>query len=291
MSIKYPGLVGESESSRERPHYQQVACAFDLAAESYDQLYQQNPVMAWMQSESLDLLRTVLAPGSHLLEIGCGTGAEALALARLGHRVLATDISTAMIDAAQAKAQTLGVGGVTWRVLAAGELVSLVPEFGAGCFDGAYSSFGALNCEPRLEEVAAVLGTLLHPGAVWVASVMGRWCAWEMVWGLVHLSPRQAFRRLARGWTPAGLASPLGRLSVPVRYYTPRDFSRAWAPYFRLCRVRGLPVLLPPPHLAGSLDRRPSLLARLEGLDRRCRDRWPFAHLGDHFVTVMERTG
>jgi SAM-dependent methyltransferase len=196
-----------------------------------------------------------------------------------------------MIETARTKAQTLGPGEVTWRVLAAGHLADLVGDYGRASFDGAYASFGALNCEPELAPVFDALAHLLRPGAALVCSVMNRWCAWEIGWELLHLHPRRAFRRLGKGWLTAGLASPGGSLPVPVLYYTPRGLERAFAPQFRTQAVFGLPVLLPPPYLAHLLDRHPALFSRLQRIEGFLHDRFPFRALGDHFLLVAIRTG
>jgi ubiquinone/menaquinone biosynthesis C-methylase UbiE len=272
-------------------YYTEISQAFDGAARNYDALYQANPVMAWMRNESLDALLTAFAPGSRLLEIGCGTGDEAIALSRAGYRVVATDISAGMIEAARTKAQKLGPGEVTWQVLAAGRLADLLGDYGPASFDGAYASFGALNCEPELAPVFDALARLLRPGAALVCSVMNRWCAWEIGWELLHLHPRRAFRRLGKGWLMAGLASPDGSLPVPVLYYTPHGLERVFAPQFRMQAAFGLPVLLPPPYLAHLLDRHPALFSRLQRIERLLRDRSPFHALGDHFLLVAIRTG
>jgi ubiquinone/menaquinone biosynthesis C-methylase UbiE len=272
-----------------QPYYQQVAQAFDQAAQNYDDLYQENQVMAWMRLESLAALQAAFPSGSRLLEIGCGTGEEALALARLNHSIVATDISPVMIETCRRKATVQGVPDIEWRVVPAGQADTLLSEYGPAAFDGAYASFGALNCEPQLEPVAATLAGLLRPEARLVCSVMGRWCAWEIAWGLFHLRPREAFRRLGQDWIGAGLASPGGTLSIPVRYYTPGAFSRAFKPQFQVRTARGLPVFLPPPYLDHLLERHPALFARLAKIERRLRDRFPFFLLGDHFLLVMER--
>lgn len=272
-----------------QPYYHQVAEAFDQAAQNYDELYQGNQVMAWMRQESLAVLQETFPPGSHLLEIGCGTGEEALALAGQGYSIVATDISPAMIELCRRKAAAKGSPGIAWRVVPAGQMEGLLAEHGPATFDGAYASFGGLNCEPDLAPVATTVARLLRPGARLVCSIMGRWCAWEIAWGLLHLRPREAFRRLGQNWIGAGLASPGGTLSVPVRYYTPRSFARAFEPHFRVGATRGLPVLLPPPYLDHILERHPGLLPRLARAERRVRDRFPFHSLGDHFLLIMER--
>lgn len=272
-------------------HYGQVADAFDQASETYDELYEHNPIMTWMRSRSLATLQTTFAPGSHLLEIGCGTGEEALALSQLGYRVVATDVSPAMIELARTKAQNLGVENVTWRALPAGQLAELMRDYGHGAFDGAFSSFGALNCEPQLESVAAALFHLLRSEAHLICSVMNRWCAWEILWALLHVQPRTAFRRLKRGWVPAGLACADGRLSVPTCFYGPRAFVRRMAPQFKLQAVRALPVFLPPPYLDHLPKQHPTLWSRLGTLEHRMGNRFPFHSLGDHFLVTMVRVG
>jgi ubiquinone/menaquinone biosynthesis C-methylase UbiE len=274
-----------------QPYYGQVAQAFDQAAQNYDDLYKSNQVMAWMRQESLAALQAAFPAGSHLLEIGCGTGEEALALASQGYSIVATDISPAMIETCRRKATDEGEAGVEWRVVPAGKMEALIDEYSPAAFDGAYASFGGLNCEPHLEPVADTLGRLLRPGGRLVCSIMGRWCAWEIAWGLLHLHPRDAFRRLRRGWIGAGLASPGGTLSVPVRYYTPRSFARAFEPQFRVSAVRGLPVFLPPPYLDQLVERRPALFSQMVRVERALGDRFPFFLLGDHFLLVMERVG
>ena len=270
-------------------YYAQICQAFDLAAPTYDALYRRNQVMAWMRAESLGALQALFPPGSYLLEIGCGTGDEALTLSRMGYRIVATDISPAMIQAARAKAQAHGVDSASWRVLPAGNLAELAYDYDAGAFDGAYASFGALNCEPHMDQLVAALAHLLRPGAKLVCSVMNRYCGWEIAWGLIHLRPGQAFRRIKKGWVSAGLAAPKGHLFVPTRYYCPRRFARLFAPHFGEHRVWGLPVFLPPPYLDGLFEQHRSLFGRLESLERRLRAWFPFYALGDHFLIVMTR--
>lgn len=280
-----------ADHNSQNGYYTGVSQAFDQAALNYDDLYQANPIMAWMRNESLAALQATFAPGSQLLEIGCGTGDEAIALSRAGYRIVATDISPGMIEAARAKAQTSSSAPVSWRVMPAGQLANLLGDYGPASFDGAYASFGALNCEPDLAPVMDALARLLRPGAALVCSVMNRCCAWEIGWELLHLHPRWAFRRLGKGWLTAGLAAPGGSLPVPVLYYTPRGLMRLLAPQFRMRAVFGLPVLLPPPYLAHLLDRHPAPFSRLQRIERFLRGRFPFHTLGDHFLLVATRTG
>ncbi len=266
--------------------YRQVAAAFDRAAASYSADYAANPIMAWLYDDTYALLDRLIPPRGRVLEIGCGTGEMALRLATSGRTVVATDISPGMIAAARAAAADHPAGGrVTWHAVPGGEIAGVA----AGPFDAAYSNFGPLNCEPQLGQVARSLAELLPPAAPFVCSVMGRICAWEIAWGLLRLRPREALRRLPRGWLQARMSAGPGEApsTMPVRYYTPGEFARAWAPYFRPDVTLGYPVIIPPPYLAG---RFPRAAQRLAGLERRVRG-WPgFRSLGDHFLMILRRT-
>jgi hypothetical protein len=174
---------------------------------------------------------------------------------------------------------------VTWRVAAAGELARVV----SGPLDGAYSNFGPLNCEPELDALAATLARLLPPGAALLCSVMNRWCAWELALGFARLRPREATRRLGKGWRLARMSAAAGEPAseIAVRYYSPREFARRFEPHFRLETCLGYPVVIPPPYTAARWPNAASRLGRVERLVRR----WPgFRSLGDHFLVVLRRT-
>jgi SAM-dependent methyltransferase len=302
-------------------YYGEVAAAFDRAAPAYSADYGPNPIMAWLEEETYALLAQLFPAGSRLLEIGCGDGALALRLAEAGRFVAASDISPAMIAAAEARATSSPAAArLRWLVAPAGEVAErletplppapspdrlragsarregadspplLAGERRAGGerFDGAYSNFGPLNCEPDLARVAAGLARLIRPGGALLCSVMNRWCAWEIAWGLLAGHPRQGLRRLRRGWVAARMSAGVGEpaSTVSVRYYTPGEFARPFRPAFRIERVLGFPVLIPPPYMA---HRWPGAAARLAGAER-CLRLWPLLRaLGDHFLIVLRR--
>ena len=265
--------------------YGDLARAFDAVAPTYDRLYgpEGNAVMAWMRRESLAMLLDTFPTGSRLLELGCGTGVEAIELARAGRSVVATDVSPGMVAQVQAKAAAAGLERVVTAVVKpsaqVGDLASLGP------FDGAYASFGVLNAEPDLVGVVEALAELLPRGAAFVTSVMSHVCLWELAWYGLHLQPRQALRR----WRRWGLA-PVGEgQSVPTQFYRPMTLAARFRPAFHVERKFALPLVLPPPYLDALFRRRRSLFGKLEALERRVRGWFPLYALGDHFVMVLRR--
>lgn len=266
--------------------------AFDAVAPHYDSVYGlgSNTMMSWMRGQSLNLLEATFPPGSRLLEIGCGTGEEAVALAQARRHVLATDISPRMAALTAERSRDAGLADrVTALCLPAGGVAALrITEH----FDGAYASFGGLNCEPQLGPLCGALSRLLKPGGAFVCSVMARWCPFEIAWFCLHGQPSTAFRRLHRGWQPAPVAGAKGAdVTVATRYLALSDVKRAFRDGFQIEMTMALPLLLPPPYLDELYRKRRSLFDKLEPWERRLRTRWPFRRWGDHIALVLRATG
>ena len=270
--------------------YAEIVRTFDTVAPAYDDLYgpSTNELMAWLRRESITVLLDMFPKDAHLLEIGCGTGDDAIRLARAGRTILATDISSAMTSITQDKAQSANLDDhIDVMTLAAGELATLPMD---RLFDGAYSNFGPLNCEPDLNKFASTLSQLLRAGSTFICSVMAPICPIEIVWFALHLQPGKALRRLKRGWHPAGIIGPGGtRSTVPTRYLSLRALREAFAPDFALEYAMSLPLVLPPPYLNDVYIKNRQLWNALEPLERRLRDRWPLNRVGDHLLVVMRR--
>jgi SAM-dependent methyltransferase len=265
-----------------------VAAAFTRSAATYDAGWGGNAVGQWMREESLETLCRRFAAGQRVLEIGCGTGEEAVALAQRGVRVLATDVAPGMLDRAAARARAAEVEDLaSVRRLAAADVGSLVREYGTGAFDGAYSSFGALNCEPDLPAVARGLAALVRPGGYFICSVMNRFYPWEIAWFLACRGGRGATRRW-RGWIEAPV-SPEVSDRVPCRYYRPGEFARFFGSAFAVRECRALPLLLPPPYAAARWSGLGPVWRRVARWERRLARSFPCNRWGDHFLMSLQR--
>ena len=124
--------MSRSGTSQE-PWRDELTLGFDKAAALYDDETIPNASMAYMRRVSLDVLLETFSPGDKLLEIGCGSGGEAIALARRGMYIEATDLSAEMVRITSGKAQMEGVSGrVSARQLSARDLETLVGKHHAG---------------------------------------------------------------------------------------------------------------------------------------------------------------
>jgi len=110
----------------------------------------------------VDLLHsdTAYPAGSTVLEVGCGTGAQTVTLARNspGARITSVDVSAASLEEAKARAEAAGLTNVEFRQ---GDLFAL--PFGPEAFDHVFVCFVLEHLSRPLEALIALRG-LLRPG-------------------------------------------------------------------------------------------------------------------------------
>ncbi len=266
-------------------YHAQVEALFEAISPDYDAMVEGNPFDRYLREVSLHTLRTIFRSGDRVLEIGCGTGLETIPLAEKGVEIVAMDISGRMLERLRQKAAISGVGKrVLPRRLRADQLQEILREFGPGYFDGAFSNFGAMNCEPGWRKLPPILGRLLRPKGTLLLGVWNRICLVELLLFGLALKPRRALARL-RSPVPVGLS----RFAIPVFPLAPQELVRQFSPYFRPERLMGLPVFVPPYDLGRRLPAPDLLMPLLTSVDRILRDHYPFNQLGDHFLLTMRR--
>jgi SAM-dependent methyltransferase len=257
--------------------------AFDSVANDYDGPRGNNELIQEMRREMWRWLDATFGPGSRLLDLGCGTGLDAVRLAGQGHTVMATDWSLGMVGRTRDRALEAGLSDrVQTLAVGAHELARIE---GGALFDGAYSNLGPLNCVPDLTAVAQECARLVRPGGALVFTVIGRVCPWE----IAHYAVRAHWRRLAVRFATGMVPVRMNKRVVWTRYHTPRGLYRSFARDFTLQHHRGVCVLAPPPYLTAVKERHPRLYERLWSLERRVAG-WPVVRaMGDHFLIVMRR--
>ncbi|HEY8229723.1 MAG TPA: class I SAM-dependent methyltransferase [Rhodanobacteraceae bacterium] len=253
--------------------------AFDSVAVDYDGPRGNNLLIQRMRGALWNAVRDEFPPKSRLLDLGCGTGIDAVEFARRGHHVTATDWSPRMVERTRSLAAHAELlSRIDARHVGIHQLDQIEGEF-----DGIYSNLGPLNCVPDLQAAAAECARLLRPGGKLVCSVIGRICPWEIGYYMLHGRFRRAWVRAARGATPVGM----NRHTIWTRYYLPREFYRAFAQHFSLCGYRALGLFMPPPYLVDYYRRHHRWCDGLGHLDEHLGHLPLLRGMGDHFLIVM----
>ena len=106
---------------------------------------------------ALDLARRCVSPGARVLDVAAGNGNFAIAAARIGGTVTATDFSPRMVELGRARSEHMPIA---WLEADAESL-----PFPDGDFDVVASVFGAIFA-PRPELVASEMFRVVRPGGI-----------------------------------------------------------------------------------------------------------------------------
>lgn len=121
-----------------------------------------------MRESGEALVSTVgITDGLKVLDLGCGDGTTAVPAARLGADVLGVDIASNLVEAGNARAQSLGLSNCRFQEGDASDLNELEDD----SFDLVVSIFGAMFA-PRPFDVAKEMVRVTRPGG---RIVMGNW--------------------------------------------------------------------------------------------------------------------
>lgn len=198
--------------------YEALAAAYDLSGQSRFSLKMVRYVLDWLATRRIKPIRVV--------DLACGTGAAAVALARRRFAVVGIDGSACMLDRARCRAERWGVE-VEWQQA---DLATLPERVGSGSgspFDLAlclYDSLNHLTDPSDFRRALAGVRNLLGAG--------GHLCfdlatphAYQSVWGdsrEAHVGPSHA-----RFWRSSYDAES-GLATLETTYFVPGD-AGAWS--------------------------------------------------------------
>jgi ubiquinone/menaquinone biosynthesis C-methylase UbiE len=259
-----------------------AGAAFDRMAAQYDELFTFSLVGRTQRDVVWKHAAATFPPGSRVLELNCGTGEDAMFLARRGVSVTACDASSRMIKRARIRtSQGAPDASIDFRVLPTERLHELTTQ---PLFDGVFSNFSGLNCVADLSMVFDQLAMLLRPGAELLLCLSTRFCVWE----ILHYAVKGNFRKAVRRCRGRSLAS-FDELSFLVYYPTIRSLRNAFGQAFRLRSVTGIGITVPPSYMESWMSKHPRMIAVLKRVDAVVCS-WPlFRGAGDHMLLYVER--
>ncbi len=253
-----------------------ISEAFSRTAEKYDAFAVDHPNQTRMRNKVYSHFTRLVRPGSHVLELNCGTGTDAVELARRGYHVHATDIALGMLDRARAKVSEWGLQD---RITVEERSFLNLRDVPGAPFDAVFSDLGGLNCIADLSPVIRQLPAVLKPNGIVTWVLMSHVCLWEMA-EIFRGHTRLAFRRFSRG----AVRSHLEGLFFDVFYFSPKQTVRWFGDQFDLLALEGLSVLTPTAESKNFARMFPRLYGALSWLDDRLAPHWPWNGWGDFYI-------
>jgi SAM-dependent methyltransferase len=287
---------------RQRTGHALTSAPFDAAARGYDAAFSDRLLGRLLRGLLHESLERWLPRQGQLVELGCGTGVDALWMAQRGAHVLATDVSEVMLAQTRDRAAAAGVAlslaqlslaaphDAVWADPAGAPTWPKRDESGldaalTGSVDGVWSSFGPLNCVDDRRPLGDALRRWLRPGAHAVLVPMAPLCPWDWLWYGAQLRPRAALRRLQQ----RPVAQLPGGGELALSYPSLRRLDEELGAGLRRVETRALGALLPISEAAGLVDRAPRLFTALAAIEREVGHLRALTWLTDHVVVVYER--
>jgi ubiquinone/menaquinone biosynthesis C-methylase UbiE len=258
--------------------------AFNKAATDYDVSFTNTAVGTMQRNRVWKYLENLLKNRkAEVLEINCGTGEDALWLAKRCYSVTATDVAGSMITVAETKRIIAGINNVNFKTL---DFFQLNKNLSPQQYDFIFSDFGGLNCvnEPELVHLSKDFAKLLYPGGKLVMVVMGKYCLWETLYFLFKFKIGKALRR----WDNKGVHTKIEEEEFETWFYSVRALKKIFNPHFKLLEARPIALAVPPSYLQNYFDKKPKWLQRLNRWDNLLTRFMLLSNFSDHLVLTFE---
>ncbi len=258
---------------------------FDIASKTYDHDFTYTKTGRLQR----DMVWKYLNPNVQsskplkILELNCGTGEDAIHMAKSGNSVLATDISPEMVSrtrekSIQHKLETL----VSSRTI---DMRMISEDIGEERFDIIFSNFGGLNCISQIEiqRFKQSIKRLLKPNGRVILVIMPKLCLWESFYFLTKLKVKDAFRRKKES-----VNANVSGVFVKTWYYSPNDIKKIFAPEFKSVKVKPIGFFGPPSYLESFFVKKKLLFRVFEQLEKGLsRFSWQ-SKMADHFYIELQ---
>jgi len=256
--------------------------AFNSYAAEYDNHFTRSPIGILQRKRVFRFLLPLLDPKKNVLEINCGTGEDALSMAPLVNSVLATDISTGMIEAANLKKEKSKLSNVTFKAADIRE----IPEHLRSPFDLLFSDFGGLNClsPEELKQFSQSISSFISPGGKLVLVIMGKKCIWENFFFL-----KQKDKRYKRRNTTKGIETKINDSTFLTYYYAPSEISTLFSGNFSTSLIKPIGLFIPPSYLNPYFANKKWALGLLNFFEKLSGGFSFTANYADHYLIILEK--
>lgn len=250
---------------------------FDRAAANYDHTFTHTEIGQMQRALVYGELSNHLNGIQTVLEINCGTGEDAIWLAKQNFNVTATDISSKMIAIAKSKANLN---------FAIADINSVTNTFAGEQFDLLFSNFGGLNClsEPELKNFFGNVHSILSEKGKMALVIMPKNTLWEQLFFLA----KAQFSKMSRR-KKAGVIANVDGENVTTFYYNPKDIVTLANTNFEIAAVKPIGFFVPPSYLNDFFTNKKGLLRFLNRLEQGVKHWSWLSKYADHYLIILQK--
>ena len=262
---------------------QHAANAFTQQSKTFDNLYQDNTIIQYKRQRVWQHIQPLLKPNSYILELNSGTGEDAIWLAKQGHFVHATDLSSGMLEVLKQKVVLAGQQErVTSQMVSFTQLGMLAP---CKPYDMVFSNFAGLNCTGDLDKVLQSLSGLVKSGGYVTLVLLPRFCLWEFLL-LFKGKFKTACRRLI---SRNGATAHIDGHYFKCWYYNPSFIIKQLKKDFDLRYLEGLCTIVPPSYIDHFAEKHPVVYQFLKNKEGILKNKWPWKYIGDYYIISFKK--
>lgn len=255
---------------------------FDVSAKNYDTVFTFSEIGKAQRNRVYHFLKkNILEKNNlHILEINCGTGADANSFSKMKHTVLATDISSEMIKVAKQKSTS---PTIEFKQL---DIRNITSTTFLDKFDFIFSNFGGLNClSPKeLRDFLFISDSLLKPNGKMALVLMPKNCLWDRFYFLV----KGEFKKIARRNTNQPILANLEGVQIPTWYYNPKEIISNASEKFKIVSLNPIGIIIPPSYLEPFFKNKKIVLKFLEWKEKWLSNKF-WAKYADHYLIVFHK--
>lgn len=255
---------------------------FDKHAKNYDATFTYSAIGKAQRDRVYHFLNKCIQNNNKLniLEINCGTGEDARYLSEKNHRVLATDISSEMIQVAKEKYRN---SNLKFQVI---DITNISSDTFSEKFDLILSNFGGLNClsKTELESFLKKSESLLNKNGLLALVLMPKNCLWERF----YFSLKGDFKKARRRNTTEKVLANVEEVDVPTWYYNPKDIEPLVSVKLKKILLRPIGIKIPPSYLESFFSNKKWFLKLLVWAEKL----FPYsiwAKYADHYLIIFEK--
>jgi len=255
---------------------------FDVSAKNYDTVFTFSEIGKTQRNRVYHFLKKNILKKNNLniLEINCGTGADANSFSKMKHTVLATDISSEMIKVAK---QNYMNPTIEFKQL---DIRNITSTTFSEKFDFIFSNFGGLNClsPAELKDFLFISDSLLNPNGNMALVLMPKNCLWERFYFLL----KGKFKKIARRNTNQSILANVEGIKVPTWYYNPKEIISNATERFKIVSLNPIGIAIPPSYLEPFFKNKKIFFKLLAWKEKWLSNKF-WAKYADHYLIVFQK--